>query len=346
MKTVQIQFQPKTIALYLASLFLFIGIMEVVLRIESISSRLAAPSFGSEQHQFEIQLARLKAVHEKQGAIDCIFVGDSLVWLDLDPLKFGEGYRDHSGKDIKCFNFGIAALPASGVSVLTKILVEEYHPQLIIYGLHANSVVVGQDNRDTKIILDTPWVKYKSGNLNLVGWFYENSYFVRYVKVLNQLMRFDREAVTNELGTLPQQLLGFDSKNGQRIDISIPPLRSNAADLNGFEKYYKYQVFPENISGILEIAELADTDTKVFMVMMPVNKSFYAFFENGSQDYYKITEIIQTTLLDTQTVFLKTEGQILLPDANWWDYSHLNSVGAGKFSYWLGGEVGVELFDD
>jgi hypothetical protein len=323
----------------LAVFCLLLGLGEVLLRIDRLTSRLAAPSLGSEHHQFEIQLARLEAAYEREGAIDCIFVGDSLVWLDLDPLKFSDGYRDASGKELQCFNFGIAALPASGVSVLTKILVEEYHPHLVVYGLHANSVVVPQDATDTNIVLDTPWVRYKSGSFNPSGWLYEHSYLVRYLKTLNRVMRLDPDALINEQGTTAHQLLGFDPKNGQRIDINIPPSRNNPADINGFEKYYKYHIYPENITGIQSIAEISDNDIKVVMVVMPISRSFYAFFENGKEDYSHITDVIQHALADTDTVLVQTDGQILLSDSDWWDYSHLNFGGAEQFSYWLGDRV-------
>lgn len=339
MKTIQVQIPIKTVAVYLAALLVLIGLLEIFLRIDLVSSRLTTPSVGSQHHQFEIQLARMEAVYQKQGGIDCIFVGDSLVWLDLNPLKFSEGYKTSSGEEMTCFNFGVAALPASGVSVLTEILVKEYNPKLIIYGLHANSVVVPQDHQDSKVFLDTPWVKYKTGSFNVPGWFYENSYFVRNLETLSRLMRFDPGALQNELGVQPYQLLGFDPKTGQRTDVNVPPSRSNKADSGGFEKYYHYQVYPENISGIQNIARLADRDTRVMMVMMPVNNSFYAFFENGEQDYLQIHQAIEEVLADTDTVLLKTNGKIQLPDSAWWDYSHLNLDGAQEFSYWLGTEI-------
>lgn len=339
MKTFQVHIRIRTITIYLAVFLMLVGLMEVILRVDGISSRLRAPSFGSEHHQFEIQLSRMEAAYKKQGSIDCIFVGDSLVWLDMDPLKFSEGYKASTGKDISCFNFGIAALPASGVSVLTEILVKEYNPKLIVYGLHANSLVVAREHPDTKILLDTDWVKYESGVFNLTGWLYEHSYFVRNLDTLGRLMRFDPDALENELGWEPYQLLGFDPKIGQRTDVSTPPSRSNEADINGFEKYYQYHVFPENISGIQEIARMADNDTRVVMVMMPVHKTFYSFFKNGEQDYSQIAEIIQNALVDTNTVLIKTDGRLPLSDSDWWDYSHLNMVGAQEFSYWLGGEV-------
>ena len=343
MKTFQIQLQIKTIFLNLAVLLLLLGMVEIIFRMDGISSRLAVPSFGSDHHEFEIQLSRLKSYHQKHGSIECIFVGDSLVWLDMDPLRFSEGYHDQTGKELACFNFGIAGLPASGVSVLTEILVQEYNPKLIIYGLHANSLVVGRDSEDTKIVIDTPWVRYKTGDFNVLGMLYEESYFVRYLQVSNRLMQFDREALENENGREPAQLLGFDPKSGQRIDPEIPPSRSNEADVKGFEKYFQYHIFPENILGLQNLAQLTDPDTRVIMVMMPVHNSFYAFFEYGEQDYLDIVNTIRAALTDTNTALVETGERVHLPDETWWDYSHLNRVGAEEFSYWLGEEIGNQL---
>lgn len=346
MKTLRIQFPVKTFALYILLALFLLGLVESVLRLDAVTSRLPAPSFGSDQHQFEIQLTRIQSAYNEQGSIDCLFVGDSLVWLDLDPITFSEGYRDKSGNEISCSNFGIAALSAAGVSEITRILVQEYNPKLVIYGLHANSLVVSKENEDTRIVLDTPWVQYKSGKYNILGWLYENSYFVRYLPIMNRLMMFDREALQNETGSEPYQLLGFDPKDGQRIDPSIPPSQNNPADIKGFEKYYRYQIYPENITGIQSIAGLADSDTQIFMVLMPVNQSFYMFFENGEQDYLEIAETLQETLIETNVVFIEADNNILIQESDWWDYSHLNRTGASKFSYWLGEMVAAGLLDE
>ena len=340
MKALRIRIQLKPISLYLISFLLLTGTLEVLLRIDFITSKWVAPSFGSDHHQFEIQLSRIKSLYRQQGKVECIFVGDSLTWLDIEPLSFVEGYKTKTGQDIQCFNFGIAGLPASGVSVITGVLNKEYNPKLIVYGLHANSVVVAQDAEDTKIVLDTPWVKYKTGNFNLAGWLYENSYFVRNLNILGRLMRFDKETFQNELGTQPYQLLGFDPKVGQRTDVNLLPSRYNDADIGGFEKYYNYQVYQENILGIQKIANLADYDTSVVMVMMPVHESFYAFFENSEQDYLQLTETIQQALNDVNSDFIDAGHEFPVPDKLWWDYSHMNFNGSKEFSYWLGVTVG------
>jgi len=319
--------------------------MEIVLRMKVVSSTLAVPSFGSEHHQFEIQLARLEAIYQERGSIDCIFVGDSLTWLDLDPLSFSDGYFEESGKRMECFNFGVASLPAVGVSVITGILVDQYHPQLIVYGLHANSLVVGQDSPDARVVLDTPWVRFKSGDFSFSGWFYANSHLVRYFKTLNLLIRLDRAGLENELGDSLEARLGFDAKTGQRIDLDVPPSRSDPADIPGFEKYYEYQVYPENMTGILDIAKMTDQGTTVIMVMMPVHRSFYAFFKNGEQDYSQIANAIEGAINDTNTTLLRSNDEILIPEDGWWDYSHLNITGAQLFSHWLGGEVAKARLD-
>jgi hypothetical protein len=346
MKTHDIHLKPEIFLLAILFLILFIGSLEILLRIPQVTARLAAPTFGSDHQQFELQLARLEAARHRHGTIDCIFIGDSLVWLDMDPIAFNKGYQERNGQAITCFNFGIAALPASGVSQIAEILAKEYNPKLLIYGLHANSVVVSENDPDTKIIVDTPWVRYKTGELDLEGWLYEHVYVFRYKKVVNRIIKFDTEAVKSELGYLPQQQMGLDAKSGQRIDVRTPPSPSDPADEMGFKKYHNYQIYPENLAGIQKIAALADSDTRVIMVMMPVYESFYAFFENGEQDYLEIASTISRTLDGANVVFLKPEGQIQLTLDDWWDYSHLNSLGAQEFSYWLGGSIGAWAFGD
>ena len=345
MKLIQISGSYKFLFQFTFFLMILTGSIEKLLRFDIVETNIASPSFGSDHHQFEIQLYRLKTLYERQGYIDCLFVGDSLVWLDLDPITFEQSLKKYNIEELSCFNFGIAALPAYGVSRLTEILIREYNPKLIIFGLHANSVVVPSDNNDSKIIVDNPWVKFKSNDFNFMGWLYEYSYLMRYWKTLNRVLRFDTEALQNDSGASPQQILGFDPKEGQRKDIYIPPDRSDPADQPGFEKYYHYQIYSENIQAVQKVAAAADSDTDIFFVMMPVHKTFFNFFQHGEDDYNEIIEKVKSSLENEEAVLL-LGNQLQFLDEEWWDYSHLNYDGAQKFSYWLGSEIGSLLFSN
>jgi hypothetical protein len=340
MKIIHISISRYLFILSILFFIVFVGSIEIILRLPIIKTNITVPTFGSEHRQFEIQLYRLKEFYESENYIDCIFVGDSLVWLDLDPIAFTQGFNRHNFEDFSCFNFGIAALSAFGVSRITEILINEYNPKLIIYGLHANSIVVPADHEDSSTVLDTSWVSYKYGEFNLLGWLYEHSYFARYSMVLNQILRFNTGALDNESGASANQILGFDPKQGQRININNPPSRNDPADQPGFEKYYDYKIYPENIQGINSIA---DADTSIIFVIMPVHQTFYYFFRDGEDDYNQISEILTSTIKNKNTILLKADEHVQFLDNDWWDYSHLNNIGAQKFSFWLGQEVGALL---
>jgi hypothetical protein len=341
MKNLQLKISINFFLLLVLSLLFLITIIELALRIDSIESKMDAPSFGSENRQFEIQLARLKAIYEREGAIECVFIGDSLVWLDLDPISFSKGYKTKTGEEISCINFGLAGLPAYGVSVLTEILINEYKPKLLVYGLHANAVVIPSDHADVRDILGTPWVEYKNGKFNLEGWLYEKSYLVRYHKILSRILKLDQEALINASSLTPQNIRGFDPKTGHRTDVIAAPNRQDPADLIGFEKYYDYRIYPENLQGIEKIASYAENGTRVVMIMMPVHDTFFGFFRNGDQDYLEIAREIQKSIPPEGAAFRSVSDAIQFSDDEWWDYSHLNIMGAERLSFWLGQDVGM-----
>ena len=330
------QFVTNVIIVFL----MFLTGIELFLRIDLVNARLAAPSFGSSNHYFEIQIARLEKFVSKYGSLDCVFLGDSLVWLGINPSSFLDGYAKETGEEIRCFNFGVPALPASGASILAKYLNDTYNPKLIIYGLHANSLVVSVRDEETQSVLNTPWLQHQIGNRNFMGWLYEKSYFVRYLSILNRALQFDTEIFRRELGVYLHQQWGHDTKAGQRIDFSIPPDRNNPADKFGFENYFDFTIYSENIQGIQAIADLDDSDTNLVMVIMPVHPTFYSFFRNGEDDYHKIIGEIQNAIVGKAVNLIPANGLIEMPDEYWWDYSHLNIDGAKYFSYRLGVQVG------
>ena len=56
---------------------------ELVARSTYFRASVQAPSYGVNHGQFELQLARLVAVVAQKGPVDCLFLGSSLVWLNV-----------------------------------------------------------------------------------------------------------------------------------------------------------------------------------------------------------------------------------------------------------------------
>src|SRR5713101_2683636 len=154
----------KTPALALALLVLFLVASELTTRTASVRTRLLAPSVGSASRLFELQLARLNALVERQGPVDCIFLGSSLVLMALDPEAFGTGYEGGSGKRIRCFNFGVPGSLVSDVGALADVLGEDYRPRLLFYGVSFRDFL---DIAKGPRLEDLAWVQYRLGTFTL-----------------------------------------------------------------------------------------------------------------------------------------------------------------------------------
>jgi hypothetical protein len=90
-----------------------------------------------------------------------------MVDLGFDPTAFMEEYKNYTGQDIRCFNFGIDALPAAAAAALADILVKDFKPDILIYGTDARGYSVAPDTEDAAVILDSKWTQYHLAILQL-----------------------------------------------------------------------------------------------------------------------------------------------------------------------------------
>ncbi|HEX9386172.1 MAG TPA: hypothetical protein VF918_07625 [Anaerolineales bacterium] len=110
----------KTFRLTTILLILLGGITEWVARSEFFQAPLTPPKMGSRHYQLGHKLALLEAVKKKNGFIDCIMVGSSMVDVGFDPNAFKTGYEGVIRRDIHCFNFGIDS--SSAIKFIWKLV--------------------------------------------------------------------------------------------------------------------------------------------------------------------------------------------------------------------------------
>src|ERR1051325_6804803 len=192
--TLQIRIVPgKTIWFTVVLFILLTAVGEWVARSESFQVFLTPPTMGSRHYQLGHKLTLLNMLVRKTGHVDCIMLGSSMVDTGFDPVAFETGYEERTGQDIHCFNFGIDASTAASTAALTRIIVENYHPRLLIVGTDPRDYAVPRGDPDPAVILNTPWVAYRQGEFSLEGWLLDNSYLYRYRKHLGRLARFQFE---------------------------------------------------------------------------------------------------------------------------------------------------------
>ncbi|HET9905484.1 MAG TPA: hypothetical protein VFQ23_02550, partial [Anaerolineales bacterium] len=343
--TLQLRRVPGLTALYTVLFFiLLVALAESAARSASFQAPLTPPKMGSRHYQVGHKLALLDSLAQKVGDVDCIMLGSSMVDTGFSPAAFETEYKAITGRDIHCFNFGIDASTAASTSALARIIVEDYHPRLLIVGTDARDYAVPIGDRDPAVVLNTPWVAYRQDDFSFEGWLQENSYLYRYRQHLSRLARFQYENTIWSDTKLNYEILpnGFTPLNTTGIYINDPPKPDDDSfEVTYYSRIYSpYQILHENLDAMERIMAYDESGTSVLLVEMPVADGLYFFFGNGKSDYDRFTARVNELAALHNVPFWQTEPLDFIPNHGWADYSHLNRVGAEVFSTWLGREIG------
>ncbi len=334
--------------LFLACLILalLLGATELVTRSRPFQSRLRPPNLESRHYQLGPKLALLEAAIDGRGPVDCLFLGNSMVDLGLDPEAFAAAYEQTTGDPIHCFNFALDGIPAAATAAVAQILVQDYRPSLLVYGTDARDYAAPADAEGAAVILDSPWVRYRRGQFSLSGWLVEQVYVYRYRHHLKRLLRLSFEDLEElelnhpitDYGQTPYQEVG------QNVDR--PPAIDPAAAGYYYTLMADYELLPENLAGLEQITDQQARGVRVLVVEMPVPAGYVHFFGSGEADYQRFLATVDRSTTSLGVPFWSTTDLNLIPAAGWVDYSHLNQHGARVFSRWLGAEVGAWLANE
>lgn len=324
-------------------------------RIDAVQAGLTGMRIGSRHRQFEIQVARLDKLVREGTPIDCIFLGNSMMWLGVDPLIVSRTFEEKTGEEIHCFNFGVSALPASSAGEIATMLVDKYHPKILIYGIFARDYAVPASAEDAYVISDTLWLKYRNGNFNMVGWLYDKSSIFQYKGHIRDLLYMHYlEDVLVQKNDPPYKAYGLDPKYDVRLDVRISPDFESDHNRDPVKWLTNFQTRNENLNGLQTIVNQSNKDVHVIILEMPFYETALEFFGNGEQDYSSYIQPVDAITASGKVPFWRLSEQPPLAPKVWWDYLHLNLKGARLFSEWLGdkladtyrsGDLGLSLSD-
>lgn len=325
------------------ALLLLVGLCligEFIFRIDVVQMALTGPRIGGRHGQMENQFARLEKLVKEGEQIDCIFLGNSMVWLGINPLVVDEVFQSRTGQEIHCFTFGVSALPASSAGLIASVLVEKYHPKLLIYGTFARDYAIPAKAEDATVVSKTPWLQYQNGEFNFEGWLYTHSYLFKYKDHVRSLLLLNFEEVIPQYKGLPlYREYGFEPKLNIRIDVLEPPDLEEAVNRDPRRWLYHYEILEENIEGLRQVMRQSEHGVEVIVIEMPLHDTALDFFLNGKQDYEKYIHQVDEITALSKTPFWRTKDQPEIPKEGWWDYFHLNIHGAQPFSEWLANEL-------
>ena len=312
-------------------LLLFIIISETVSRTGILKPRLSTFGIGTSDYTFEVQLDRIKTRIEKEGYVDCIFLGSSRVLDDINPDTVGKMYLETAGQFIRCQNFGITGLGITGAAKIANILTRLYRPRLIVVGTQFLDIQFQDvDNR----ILNDPWVRYSTGEFNFDGWLIDHSLAFRYyMDEIRYLSIGDNKANQDE--GIPDQIL----QNGYLpLGLSTDPLRNLPWELHS-----KYEIPVDSREAVKELLALRKEDVQILFIEMPIRYDRYKSSVYNFNDEHIFKKETTQLLSKSSSAIWFTQDLNLVPINDWHESEHMNSTGAEIFSAWIGNQLGTAV---
>jgi len=342
--------------LYGAILFVLACIVgEMLARTPFVQARIPYQAYGTNHTQLELQLNILDKFVRENGAPDCFIFGSSQAFREVDPIAFARAYEAAGGEHVTCYNFGVTGSQIWTTSILNKILIQKYHPRLVVIGTSFLDYTEGREFQIDERFKENDWLEFQTSKFTLGGWLTEHSYAwraltllsyaapygMRYSEVLREARKWDGEIAES----------GF-AISQKSIDPSVPVETGFVKNLQ--QEFGNFGVSERNLSALEEtIAFSQQAGAQALLAEMTYHPALLELKDqkgNPRVDKEPILSFIgkvNARLNDIaarhEIVFLEFDPNVSLPETGWFDLYHLNRVGAEVFSQWLGGQAAQVL---
>ena len=342
--------RPRNPALLYGAILFVLACMvgEMLARTPFIQARISYQAYGTNHTQLELQLNNLDKFVRENGAPDCFIFGSSQAFREVDPIIFASAYEAAGGEQVTCYNFGVTGSQIWSTSILNKILIQKYHPRLVVIGTSFLDYTEGREFQIDDRFKQNDWLEYQTGQFTLGGWLTENSYAwraltlfsyaapygMRYNEVLREAHKWDGEIADS----------GF-AISKKSIDPSVPVEPGFVKNLQ--LEFGNFGVSERNLSALEEtIAFSQEAGAQVILVEMTYHPALLDLKDpkgNPRANREQILAFIEKVnarlggiASQHGIVFLKFDPALSLPETGWFDLYHLNRDGAEVFSQWLG----------
>ena len=264
----------------LLAVLVLAGLGEILARSDWAQQRLPTPIVDSGHHSLDVKLWRLDRRVREHGPLQCLFIGPSVVDRGIDPELVSQSYREVTGRDLDCFNFGVSGINASSLEVLAAILVERSRPALLVV-----SMLPGWDGAGAyheRNLRRSQWVDYHSPGFNAAGWLFEHSLLVRYALRLRIWLQEPRLAARLAVTEAGMSAHGYTPFVGAKLDVSRPADRQKEA--KGFRSLSGFKLAERHVEALDRLLGLLPPG-RVLLVETPLHATFFDFFPRGERDY-------------------------------------------------------------
>jgi hypothetical protein len=321
-------------------LIILLALLEGAARTSWVQNRLEVTSLGNYHYQFEIKWFHLQRYVDAHNGVDVLFLGSSLVNSGVKPEAVNQAWVEKTGlPPLRIFNFGVEGLTIEPNSVVAQLLIETYHPKLIVFGTEIRDYAANNGTETAEAFLSDPWVQYRLGVFSLRGWLAEHSSAYRYFLAYRNWMAWDfaenQSQVVNRTDMLTAD--GYDVENRVAEDPYHPPDPSDPEDAKVFATFAGFVMAESRLENLEALFKLgAETSTTILVVEMPVTPQFFDYFETGEQAHINFVETISDRVAAAGSYFLPALDESQLPENARSDRVHLSKFGATVFSEYLG----------
>ena len=302
--------------------------------------RLPAPSLGNYHTQFEIKWFALQRYVEEHDGVDILFLGSSLVNSGIEPEQVNKAFAAASGQpELRIFNFGVEGLTIEPNSVVARLLVETYHPGVIIFGTEIRDYAANNGVETAEKFLSDPWIQYRTGQFALRGWLADHSAAYRVFLAYRNWMRWDFAETRSKILRRTKALTpdGYDIENRVAEDPYRLPDTTDPEDAEAFEVFAGFQIAESRLEKLDDLLDFMDTsDTTVMVVEMPVTPQFFLYFEEGEAVHQEFLDVVSEKVTAAGSIFYPGIPEDQLPENGRSDRVHLSKYGAKVFSRYLG----------
>lgn len=328
---------PSLITSALIGLLLFValaGLLEGALRIPRVEDKLPMRSLGIYHAQFEIKWFKLQDYVRRNGGVDVILLGNSMVNTGINPQVLANEYKAITGEKLSIFNFGIEGLTVAPNADFTRLLMDTYHPGTLLFVTEMRDYAANNGLDVEQQLLADEWVSAQQGTQSSARvWLKSNSSFIQHLLPLRNWNRadFPDTLLMNIRRWMDTTPAGYEADRNTGENIDQPPDPNDPKEQENFALFKDYSIDPGRLQDLKTILNASSQGTHVFVTEMPLYPTYFVYFggEPAHEDY-----------LSTLKNFVEQNGGIFLEPLSWKlipledrvDHHHLNYKGAPLFS--------------
>jgi hypothetical protein len=294
---------------------------------------LPMQSVGNYHTQFETKWFKLEEYVKQNGGVDVILLGNSMVNTGVDPEVVAARYKELTGQDVRIFNFGIEGLTIAPLSDLAQILMDKYHPGVIIVFTEMRDYIAGNGDDVADKFLANAWVQQQLGHPSVEGFLESNSLALQHLLPFRYAGRADFLDTyildVRRLTETTAQGYEADRQVGENIDTLPNP--SSPEDAKTFALFKNYAMAQSRVADLQSILAYKSEGTTVIVTELPTYKTYYAYLENAS-DQQNYEKELQQLVSAGGGFYLPEVSPDLIPLADRVDNHHLNFKGAPIYS--------------